>query len=180
MAFGLFAHSLPRFLLVWYRPGKVACRLSLALLWWLAPFLSKIQNRTPPPEIQVHPHLLITSGFRRGCDKGACTDWTLCSLEPRPGPHRLLWKAGWEEAVGAWCFTGKFKKGAGKCALRSPPPWLIGSVSETHWPVSEWAQLVFRAACWNFISSFQSSFPIFIEVPLHTASFLERFVSCSW
>ena len=64
--------------------------------------------------------------------KGACTDWTLCSLELRPGPHRLWWKAGWEEAVGAWCFTGEFKKGAGKCALRSPPPWLTGSVSETH------------------------------------------------
>lgn len=179
MAFGLLAHSLPRFLLVWYRLDKVACRLSLALLWRLAPFLSKKQQNTSSRNSS--PSTSIDDVWvQKRVWQGHMHRWTLCSLELRPGPRRLCWKAGWEEAVGAWCFTGKFKKGAGKCALQSPPPWLIGSVSETHWPVSEWGQLVFRAACWNFISSFQSPFPIFIEVPLHTASFLERFVSCSW
>lgn len=44
------------------------------------------------------------------------------SVDISPGPHRLWWGAGGEEAIGPWCLRGNFKKGAGQCGLLSPYP----------------------------------------------------------
>lgn len=173
------------FPLVWYWPGKVARRLSLALFvdWHLSLLIK--QNKTPPPEIQ---HLLSTyqahgpvagAGVGGGCYKHMPRLDHIQSGAKAQSPQIVV--GGWL-GRGFWLlvFHRKLQEGSWGVQPPKPPPWLICFVSETRWPVSKWASLMFRAACWNFISSFQSPVPIGIEVSLNTASFLERFVSCSW
>lgn len=141
------------------------------------------KKKTCLPEIQIKQHLSShLSGswsyfqaleLEEDITSVLCLRWTISCLEMRPGAHRLGWETSRKEPLGSWFCTGNFKKGAGECGLLNPCPGSFALFGNTLTSIQ-------MAACWNFISSFQSPFPTGIKVPHNGAGFLERFVSCSW